>query len=80
VFFLTVSWFPGVLSKRVALELIENENGRTASGSLARDLLSKSSQRRNLTEIVTPNVEIMRRRRENVRGLKSKVEKIQAIA
>jgi hypothetical protein len=29
--FLTVSRFPGALSKRVALELIENENGRFAS-------------------------------------------------
>jgi hypothetical protein len=34
--FLTVSRFPGALSKRVALELIENENGRTASEILQR--------------------------------------------
>jgi hypothetical protein len=37
--FLTVSRFPGALSKRVALELIENENGRTASEILRRGFI-----------------------------------------
>jgi hypothetical protein len=53
---LTASRFPRALSKRVALELIENENGRTASEKFSDvGFIVEELAARNLTEFVTPN-------------------------